>query len=452
MNRRQFLASLGLGGGAAALSIPRFAKANGVPPKRLIILSSGHGIAHEHWAIRPEGYSDAAPWSLDLTAMTESEMSPSLAPLHGVRRHLNVLDGLSMATAELDISGYRHEKGWIHAWCGSWVYFTGSDLFSTTPSLDQLVAAAIARPDRLPSLELTIEDGRPIAHGGKGLQLPATGSPEAVWDRLFGLSADTGSRSRVLDFARAEGDSLLGRLGAADRGRLESHTDMLRQLEQRFEGLATADCAAVDRESLSSASYDDTFDAMCELVAAAFACDLTRVATLSLGDLPSRDFGWGDYLSGDAHNDFAHRLYVDPLASQAMGDYVAHHARQFARLVELLASIEEPDGSTLLDNTLVVWGNELGDGWHGYMRYGMVTAGGGWAWETGRVLHEPYGVTPIAMVTPDGAEPVCGTPHQHALVSIARAMGLSVDHIGLTDVRNKAGQYIDLTGGLPGLL
>jgi hypothetical protein len=30
-----------------------------------------------------------------------------------------LLDGISMASAELDLPGYRHEKGWVHAWTGN---------------------------------------------------------------------------------------------------------------------------------------------------------------------------------------------------------------------------------------------------------------------------------------------------------------------------------------------
>ena len=286
-----------------------------------------------------------------------------------------------MATAELDISGYRHEKGWLHAWTGDWVHFTGADLFSTGPSLDQIVAGAIARPDQLPSLELQVEEGRPICHAGHSQQLPLEGDPRAAFDRVFGLLNSTDpllqAQGSILDFAIEEYKGLRGYLRPADRARLAAHFDLVRQLEQRLVGLSEATCDTGSLLGLAGTSegYDALFQSMADLVAAAFSCDLTRVATLSLGDLPSDDFGWGWYLSGDAHNDFAHRIFQDDESAQAMSDYTAAHAAQLAYLIGLLESIPDPEGGSLMDHTLIAWGSELGDGWHGYDRWCALTAG-----------------------------------------------------------------------------
>ncbi|MEO0604725.1 MAG: DUF1552 domain-containing protein, partial [Myxococcota bacterium] len=373
MNRRQFLTALGLSGVGTALPRPSWGVTGGAP-KRLIIVSTGHGTPYEHWRMRPTGEPDEASWVADLVGLEASAFSRSLAPLHAHRRRLQCLDGLSLATAELDIPGYRHEKGWLHAWTGAWAHFTGADLFSTTPSLDQLVARQISRSDRLPSLELTISSGRPVCHAGAAQQLPLEADPRRVWDRMFGLAGSSdpsiASASSVLDFARAEHEALAPKLSAGDRTKLDLHFDLVRQLEQRITGLSQAACDAPDIASLATETqgYNGLFDAFTELVAAAFTCDLVRVVTLSLGDLPSEDFGWGQYLSGDAHNDFAHRIYEDPLAAEAMSDYTAHHAAQMGRLVSTLEGIPE-DGGSLMDNTLIVWGSELGDGWHSFERY-----------------------------------------------------------------------------------
>ena len=85
--------------------------------------------------------------------LAASDLSRPLAPLHAHRRRVLALDGLSLATAELDTGGNRHDRGWIHAWTGDNADFAARDTRSVSPSLDQLVAARIAKPDRLPSLE-----------------------------------------------------------------------------------------------------------------------------------------------------------------------------------------------------------------------------------------------------------------------------------------------------------
>ena len=104
---------------------------------------------------------------------------------------------------------------------------------------------------------------------------------------------------------------------------------------------------------------------------------------------------------------------------------------------------------------LIIWGSELGDGWHGYSRYRPVLIGGSWAFNTGRYLYRPH-QTPAEMRVPSqiltgGSTRVSGLPHQHLLVSVARAMGLEVDHVGLSHGRGHRGDFIDVSGPLPGL-
>lgn len=457
LNRRRFLSALGLTGAATAMPgrFTRRALAGGRAPKRLIILSTCHGTVYDGWKMRPGGESDSSRWELDLSGMGSDTFSHALQPLHEHRQRMLVLDGLAMVSAEKDIPGYRHEKGWIHAWTGGQAYFTGSDLFSTTASLDQLVAGTIARADRLPSLELGIGDCRPICHAGLAQQLPIESDPARVFERIFGLSTSTDplikAQGSVLDFASAEHDALASRLGSADREKLSAHYALVRQLEQRIEGLSAAECGhGIDPTHLASTSagYSELFLSMAELVAAAFSCDMTRVVSLSLGDLPSEEFGWGDYLSGDAHFDFAHAIHADPIAAEAMTDYTRMHAEQLADLVSLLESIPDTDGGSLMDNTLIVWGNEMGDGWHGYDRYCCLTVGGSWYFRPGRYLHYPDD-TDITIYSGAGGEmPSAGMPHQHLLVSAANAMGVACDHVGDTEVTNSAGTRIALTGAL----
>ena len=138
-----------------------------------------------------------------------------------------------------------------------------------------------------------------------------------------------------------------------------------------------------------------------------------------------------------------------------MTDYVRHHADQVARLVSTLEAIPDAGGQPVMDNTLIVWGSELGDGWHGYCHYCPVLIGGDWAFRTGRYLYWPH-ETPAEMRVPSqvltgGATRFSGIPHQHLLVSVAGAMGLDVDHVGLKHARGQRGDFIDVSGPLPGL-
>ncbi|MEZ4318350.1 MAG: DUF1552 domain-containing protein [Myxococcota bacterium] len=447
MNRRHFLKALGLSGASLALKRPAWSLDEA--PKRLIVVSSTHGAVLDGWRTNPAGLPEGSAWSQDLIGAAESAFGPALRPLFPHRHRLIIPDGVSMVSAELDSAGERHAKGWLHAWTGSWVDFERNALSATAPSLDQLVAQHVSRADRLSSLELSVLRGRPVCHGGPGQQLPLEESPQRAFDRIFGVGTSgdprVDGRSSVLDYVMAEHAALSPHLAAGDRRKLDAHFDLVRQLEVRLSGLAAAGC---DGPVLAlAADHRSTFQAHAELVTAAFACDLTRVATLSLGDVAPAEFGWGGVGSGDAHNDFAHSVYDDPTAALAMTDYQRFQAEEVAALVRALEAVPEGDG-TLMDHTLIVWGNELGDGWHGYQRYLPILIGGEWFFRTGRVVHWPWDTVPVSTVTPNGPSAGAGIPHHRVLVSAARAMGLDVDHVGLASIDDDSGVPVDLRGTL----
>ncbi len=54
----------------------------------------------------------------------------------------------------------------------------------------------------------------------------------------------------------------------------------------------------------------------------------------------------------------------DPTAIGIMKSFQTYNAKMFANLLDLLAAVPEADGTTLLDNTLVVWCGQIGGGDH----------------------------------------------------------------------------------------
>ncbi len=464
MNRRHFLqrlglASAGMGLGTLGMRSPLAAAGETDAPKRLLIVSHCHGWPYEAWKIHPTGLDTATPWELPLASLSLDEFSAPLAPLHAHRERLIAIDGLSLATAERDVDGNRHDTGWVHAWTGDNANFSGTDTRATSASIDQIVAAQISRADRLPSLELSVdvdlEAGRPISYAPTGVRLPVLNTPDLAWQRMFGPSlgdVSLAQRQRgVLDFAYAEYQASRVGLSTTVRDRLEAHFALLAGLGDRIEGMAALQCEATPQVPATLDSYDHRFDTFADLIAAAFSCDITRVATLSLGEMPTADFGW-DHLTDNVHKGLAHEIYNDPQKHQAMTDYLTHHAHQMARLVALLEATPDVDGRSVMDNTLIVWGSELGDGWHGYQHYCPTLIGGSWHFNTGRYLHMPHS-TPIQMLVPAGVSSsgystVSGRPHQHLLVSTAQAMGIDTQRIGIDVVQGQTGEHVSCTGPL----
>ena len=457
MRRRDFIK--GLGGLSALGVLPglggSLAFAENAAPKRFLLLSHCHGWPYDSWRMRPSDAAQNVAQRWELSSFSESAWSQALRPLYRHRQRLNVIDGLSLASAELDLDGNRHDTGWIHAWTGAQADFSGTDTRSVSASIDQLIARSIARNDRLPSLELALNDaqetGRPVAYSPAGSRLPVETDPTRVWRRVFGPSSApdplTTRRQGVLGYAYREYQRLSSRVSSAQRQKLQAHFELVNGLADRLEGMASMTCEVAPGPPTGlGADYGERFDLLSDLIATAFACDATRVVSLSLGEMPTDYFGW-DHLSEDVHKGLAHEIYDDPQKHAAMSDYVEVHARQVARLVDRLSEIPDVDGRSVMDNTLIVWGSDLADGWHGYQHYCPVLIGGDWHFETGQYHFWPH-ETPIDILTRTGYASLSGRPHQHLLVSLAQAMGMDTDQIGAGYLISQQGHVVDTRGPL----
>jgi hypothetical protein len=462
IQRRTFLAALGLGG--SSLFLPsllrrKSARAAGGPPRRLILVGTQHGTLYDEWKMRPPGTSEASAWEADLTTTDVGVFSPLLSELYAHRSRLLVLDGLAVATGWSDPmgGGNEHDKGQAGAFTGAW---TVDGTKSSGPSVDQIVAEAIRLPDRYSSLEFAVPWGPyngGVIYLGSGNPAPTESSPQAAYDRLFPnggggggepTEADLirGEQGSVLDLVHAQYDALSRRLSSDDRLKLEQHRDLIRDLEMRLEGLSTVSCGDVPPPG-SVSGFVSQSDAFIDLMAAALSCDLTRVISIQIGTLPDELVG---FTGNDLHNDVVHHD-DDPGNRAIMMTYHTWQMRWFGRLLDRLASVAE-GGGTLLDNTLVVWGGELASGSHAFQNWPVVMAGGGAGFAMGRYLYWPR-TTPA----PSGgylnflSDDVVGIPHNKLLVSIARAFGSDASSVGITSYAGVGGATVNTTGELEGL-
>lgn len=453
--RRQLLAGAGLLTGSLFLPSRRARAQAATPPKRLIILFTQHGTVYGNWKMRAPGAGDGDPFSLDLGGLAASDMSEILRPLHAHRNKLLVVDGLSMASAEADTIGNGHEIGTRHALTGSFL----SGGAAGGPSIDQIVAPHIRVQGRLDSLELTVggtANGGAVWRGA-GQSIPPDGNPDNVFDRVFPPQVGTGEPSNadrirgaqasVLDLVRAEYEALAPRLSRDDRQKLELHRDLVRGVELRLEELRNVQCVRPDAPSVdnssSAAAFESRADAMFELVAAAVACDLTRVVTIQTGQLGNELIGAPP---GDVHADFAHLQEVDANARQMMTNYGRVHATQFARLLSALDAIPE-NGGTVLDNCAVVWCSELADGVHNYRPWPVVAAGG--ALRGGRYVNLPRATpNPSTATNWDNYTPLIGPPHNRFWVGVAQSVGAPVDTVGEAELITPDGARVDCSGPL----
>jgi hypothetical protein len=184
---------------------------------------------------------------------------------------------------------------------------------------------------------------------------------------------------------------------------MEQHESALSGLAKALEGLGggndnpgpvqpiSADCKDVDGGPWAETAddYRQRIKLHLDLIATSFACDARRVASIMVS--PGGHDSMGGPLSflgvsGDIHNSIAHTINENPGNHQKMANIKRWEVEQFAYLLKRLKSLKDSDGRTVLDNTVVLFTNEVMDGNHGHTKIPILVAGGGGRISTGRVL------------------------------------------------------------------
>lgn len=385
LRRRTMLQALGAGG--VLLPFVPLLSANAqdaMVPRRVIFLFSSCGTVHGAW--KPSG------------GVTDFVLGSILAPLEPFRDRLLVLDGLRYADGG---AGTRHFQGPHRFLSGSKLFagdmFTSVDGETTSGwgshiSVDQVIADAVGTETPFPSLELGVNvdvtDPRSrMCYRGPNEPLAPQDDPYAVFDRLF---ADAGKseaeiarlrarRLSVIDTVRSQLARIDARAGAEDKVKLAAHLEAIRSIEKRLQGSMGA-CqppalgTPVDPHAMGN--FPTVSRLQLDLLAAALACDLTRVASLMWSrETSPQMFNWLGFR--ERHHLLSHAGDTDNASQNKLIAINRWFAEELAYLMQRLDEIPESDGSTLLDNTLIVWGNGLGKGnIHSQTQIPFVLAGG----------------------------------------------------------------------------
>ena len=423
LSRRSFLRTLGAAGAGVALMPWLSARADDEPMPRVILFYTPHGTVWDRW--RPTGSG------------TSFALSPILAPLERHKKQLVVIDGMNIA------SPYSHRVPHTYdlpaLWSGSPIDTTATDFertdhgvtfgWNTGTTIDQYLAGRLSPDTPFPTLELGVLCGgshpatRMIYSGPRAPRHPLT-NPGLAFDQVFGGDDGAGAERRraVLDAALGDLNAVRPKLSASDRRRLDAHETAIYELQDSLG--ADDGCDAPDRPL--GGGLDVIIDQQSDLLAAALACGKTRIASLQItkGDNDGALYPWVGIETG------GHHLTSHDRTAAAQDDLAAlytWYSHRFAHLLDLLDALPDGNGQSVLDNSIVIWGSEIGIGWnHDISNVPFVVAGGG----AGRVRRGRY-------------LQVSGQ-HNRVLVDAAQVMGLTdVTSYGSTD---------NGSGGVPGLL
>lgn len=419
--RREFLRRLGIG--AAALpfigNLPSLGFANTQGRKqRLVVVFSPNGV------VPTEFWPDEEGESFTLKAC--------LQPLEAFRQKMLVLHGVC---DKVRGDGDNHMRG-------MGCLLTGVELFpgniqggSDTPagwasglSIDQEIKNFLqGRPEtrtRFGSLEFGVvvperaDTWTRMVYDGPNKPIAPIDDPYQMFNKLYGQMKDQESLKSILDDVRQDLDKVASLVSAEDRQLLAEHATFVREMEQELQtaGQQPLNHAVPELERGVKDDNDNMpriSKMQIELMINSFVGDFSRVATLqftnSVGQARMRWLG-----VEDGHHDLSHKPDNDEDAQKKLVQINRWYCEQLAQLVTRLAETPEPGGGgSLLDNTLVIWTNELGKGnSHTLDDIPFVLVGNGLDFKMGRSIKYPK------------------LPHNRLLLSLAHGFGHRLERFG----------------------
>lgn len=430
-SRRDFLIKTGLSMAAANLivglpSLGLAADATSSRKKRLVFVFSPNGVIPDHFWPETMGKD----YELKRILQPLSDLKDRTLTLHGI---CNRIKG--------DGDGHMRGIGCL---------LTGIELFpgdvqggSDTPagwsmgiSVDQHIKNCLqADPNtqtRFGSLEFGVmvpdraDTWTRMSYAGPNQPVAPIDNPYQMFDKLYGQAKNRELLASVLDDLQSDLKKVESMVSSEDRQMLEQHVTMVRQVEQELQ------TELRQREKQKNAGHavpelppnvEEENDRMPEitkmqmdLLVNSFTADFARVATFQITNSVGQPrMRWLDIDEG--HHTLSHEPDSNEDSYEKLIKINTWYCEQVAYLAKRLAETPEPDGSgSLLDNTTIIWTNELGKGnSHTRDNIPFVMVGEGLGFEMGQAID--FGKV----------------PHNRLLMSICEGMGYPRESFGNPD-------------------
>jgi hypothetical protein len=449
LRRRDFLGALGASAALAPFLPVLNSRAEAAAtafPRRLLLIFTGCGtLENQFWPV-----GDGENFTFKPGSITE--------PLAPFAKKLFFPRGLHRKTS----GGGAHEQNIGALWTGCGL--VSGFGYPRGPSIDQVIVNALNPTTAFKSLQFGVQCDsfnpggnkavlKCMTYSGSNAALKPEDNPAAMFSKLMLPAGGTpppgagvespelmklrAKRKSVLDALTGDLKSLAMRVDSDDRSKLEQHLESISAIEKRLQmpdnGPSTggAGCRAPDLSKAmfntpaalaDNANFPAILDVQNRMAVASLACDRTRIASVqwSRSFSPIRHNWVG--VSTD-HHTISH--HTDAASIEMLHKINRWYGERLAELLTMLNSVPEGNG-TLLDNTLVIWGNEAATGLHSANPGITLVAGGGNMIKTGRNVDHS------------------ANDHSQLLISAAQAVGAtSVNHIGDLGMKD---------GVLPGLL
>jgi hypothetical protein len=313
------------------------------------------------------------------------------------------------------------------------------------PSIDQVIAKAVKGDSTFASLNFGMhpiggDTPSDINFREDGTSLERLAGADEAWTHVFGNPTTDGGTApsplkkldAVTNFLHARFETLRPALSAADRDTLDAHLTALRTYEERqrarLTGLGDPGNMActnpmratvrTDADSIRTGADTETLSPFfMDIITTAFACNLTKVASVTFGYPGGGDAG-GLRMPWLGFSDPLHFVSHHAGNAEKLDRYArmnAWVAGQVAGLMRRLSAMPSATGTgTLLDETTIYWFNRHGDGdiHANFALPNIILGGTGGYFQMGRWLQLP------------------ATNPTQVLISIANAMGVDVPTFG----------------------
>jgi hypothetical protein len=375
---------------AAASALPQLATTPTGMPLRMGFIAFANGSNYERWLPRGEGRN--------------YELNETFEPAAALRDKFQIITNLCHDAA----NNWGDGPG-DHARAGA-TFLTGCHAWKTLGarlhlgiSVDQIAARQVGHLTRIDSLQLGVEGARmygscdtgyPCAYqyniswASETLPLAPEPNPRVVFEKLFGggddqqraagLGRRLQTRKSILDFVRDDLASVEPQLGQNDRRKVAEYLEGVRSIERQIEKSEQFAVPEAPIPMPPGIPPDHTLhmDLMYDLMALAFQTDSTRVVSFCAApegsNRPFLNLG-----ISEGHHYLTHHGY-DQEKILKVAQIELWYMERFARFLRTLDGMKDADGTSVLDNSMIVYGSAIGDGnKHNHDELPVVLAGSG---------------------------------------------------------------------------
>ena len=380
------------------------------PPRRMLLISNNLGVLPGLFFPKTSG--------------SDYEPSPCLSELSDFRNDFTIISGLSHPDVA---GGHSTENCFLTAARGP----TRSG-FRNSISLDQFAAEALGPVTRFSTLNLGVnidKANRSLSWTRDGALLPAEDSAPALFRRMFvqGEPAEVDrqlrrleERASILDTLLDDARQLEQRLGQDDRARLDQYLTSVREVERRLHSAREWELRPkpvtdlpVPEEIHDQKLFFEKFELMLSMAQLALESDSTRIVTLMVDAFATPVFQLheGQQTTDGYHNLSHHGQAAEKVAQ--LEDADRQQMKLLKKLFQNLAAGQQGD-RRLLDNTMVLYGSNMGDAnTHDNTNLPILLAGGGFRHGQHLAFHR------------DHNKPLC-----NLFVSLLQRMGIETDVFG----------------------